>query len=74
MAKPAIDIQQLSPNERLELIEELWDSLSEPQRDALELTAEQQAELDDRLDALEREGAVGVTPEELRARLKLLSS
>lgn len=74
MAKPAIDIEKLSRDERLALIEELWESLSDEQRESLPLTAEQQVELDRRLDALDREGPVGLTSEEVFARVKRRSS
>lgn len=67
MGKPAIDIAQLSRKQRLELIEELWDSLDEEERDALPLTREQEAELDRRQGALEKEGAVGLSPEEVHS-------
>lgn len=70
MSKPAIDIGKLSQEERLELIEELWESLGEEERDALPLTPEQQDELDRRLDTLEKEGPVGLKAAEVRARLK----
>jgi len=66
----AIDVQQLSREERLELIEQLWDSLSDEERDSLPLTAEQEQELDRRLDTLEREGPVGVSPDELREQVR----
>ena len=69
MAKAALDLANFTRDERLELLEELWDSLrgeSEP----LPLTEEQEAELDRRLDALDREGAIGVSPEELRERIR----
>jgi putative addiction module component (TIGR02574 family) len=65
MAKPAVDIERMSRDERLALLERLWDSLSRD-ADALPLTAEQLAELDRRLDELEREGPSGVTPTDLR--------
>lgn len=74
MSKPAIDIEKLSQDERLALIEELWESLSEAERDAIPLAAEQQQELDRRLDALEREGPKGLSPEEMRTHLKRRSS
>jgi len=51
MALPKLDIESLSPDERLALIERLWDSLS---ADQVELTAAQQAELQRRLEDLER--------------------
>lgn len=73
MAKPALDLAKLTRDERLELLEELWESLS-VEGDPLPLTEEQEAELDRRLDALDREGPVGVSPEELRERIRKRSS
>jgi putative addiction module component (TIGR02574 family) len=66
MAKPAIDIAALSPDERVTLIGELWGSL-----DALPpaLSAEQSEELRRRVDRVQREGVSGVTIDELRAHL-----
>jgi putative addiction module component (TIGR02574 family) len=69
VAKPALDLAKLTRDERLELLEELWDSLSR-ESEPIPLTEEQEAELDRRLDALDREGAVGVSPEELRERIR----
>jgi putative addiction module component (TIGR02574 family) len=74
MVKSAIDVRQLSPEERLDLIEQLWDSLSDEERNALPLTSEQERELDRRLDRLDREGPSGITGDELRARLRRQSS
>jgi putative addiction module component (TIGR02574 family) len=74
MARPAFDIGKLSTEERLQLIEELWESLDPTERDSLPLTAEQQEELDRRLDALEREGAVGISSDELFDRIRKRSS
>ncbi|HVV49652.1 MAG TPA: addiction module protein [Polyangia bacterium] len=70
----AIDVRQLSRDERLELIEQLWDSLSDEERDSLPLTADQEQELDRRLDALEKEGPVGLSPDELREQVRRRSS
>jgi putative addiction module component (TIGR02574 family) len=69
VAKPALDLTKLTRDERLELLEELWDSLSR-ESDPLPLNEEQEAELDRRLDALDREGAVGLSPQELYARIR----
>jgi putative addiction module component (TIGR02574 family) len=69
MGKPAIDIGKLTRDEQLDLLDELWDRLSR-HADASPLTAEQEAELDRRLDALEREGAVGISPEDLVHRIQ----
>jgi putative addiction module component (TIGR02574 family) len=68
MAKPAVDLDKLSRDEQLELLDEIWDRLSS-QADALPLTTEQEGELDLRLDALEREGAVGIMPADLARRI-----
>jgi putative addiction module component (TIGR02574 family) len=74
MARPAFDIEKLSTEERLRLIEELWDSLDPVERDAIPLTSEQQEELDRRLDALEREGPIGISSDELFERVRKRSS
>lgn len=66
MSRPAIDIEQLTPTERLDLIEQLWDSLSE---EDVPVTEAQRNELEHRLDALDREGPIGVPWEQLRAEL-----
>lgn len=66
MARPALDIDQLTPEERLELIERLWDSLSDAD---VPLTDAQREELDHRLDALDREGPVGIPWEQVYEEL-----
>lgn len=58
MAKPNIDINELSPEERLELIEELWDSLG-GRSDTLALTDAQREELDRRIDEMNRDETLG---------------
>ena len=55
MAHP-IDITRLTPQERIELAEDLWDSLTE---DDIELTSDQVAELERRRNRLERDGSRG---------------
>ncbi len=62
------DITALSREERLELIEKLWDSLSSTP-EAIPLTDGQREELDRRLDELDREGPVGIPAEEVLSRL-----
>jgi putative addiction module component (TIGR02574 family) len=57
MSKPAIDIDKLSPDERLRLMERLWDSLNDQD---VPLTVEQRTELDRRLDELDAEGPLMV--------------
>lgn len=70
MAKRKIDIDALSDEERLSLIEELWESLDENRRDAIPLTPDQEAELARRLEAYEREGPIGITAEEMHENLR----
>jgi putative addiction module component (TIGR02574 family) len=70
----AINVKQLSKDERLDLIEQLWESLSDEERDSLPLAADQKVELDARLDALDREGPVGLSPEEMRRQIRGRSS
>ena len=62
-----IDISELSVEERLELIEQLWDSLSP---EAITMTAAQYEELNRRLDELDREGPVGIPWNEVFARIR----
>ena len=64
-----IDINQLSPEQRLELLEQLWDSLSS-NPDAVPLTAAQREELDRRLDEIDREGPVGIPWDEVMRRIR----
>ncbi len=67
MSQSAVNIDHLSPAERLRLLGQLWDSLSD---DNVPLTATQREELDRRLDDLEREGPRGIPWEEVLDRLK----
>ena len=68
-----IDIQALSPAQRLELIELLWDSLASTP-EAIPFTEEQRAELDRRLDELDREGPSGISAEVVLKGLDRLRS
>jgi putative addiction module component (TIGR02574 family) len=63
----AIDIAKLSPEERLELLEKLWDSLS---AESIPMTDAQEEELDRRLDELDREGPVGIPWNEVIERIR----
>jgi putative addiction module component (TIGR02574 family) len=69
MSKPELDIAALTPEERLSLLEQLWDSLAATP-EAIPLTEAQRAELDRRLDDLEREGPVGIPWEEVLSRIR----
>ena len=60
------ELRRLSAGERLEVIEQLWDSLSETD---LPITEAQAAELDRRLASFEDDPSRGVTWEQLKAEL-----
>ena len=64
----AVDIGTLTAEERLKLLEELWDSLSSSP-DAVPLTKPQREELDRRLDELDREGPGGIPWDEVQRRI-----
>jgi putative addiction module component (TIGR02574 family) len=59
-------ITQLTPDERLVLIAQLWDSLDDHQ---VQLTAMQQSELEHRLVTLDHDRSQSVTWESLKAEL-----
>ena len=69
MSKPELNIDSLSPSERLRLIDELWDSLSESP-EAMPLSDAQRGELDRRLDDLERSGPEGIPWEEVLQQIR----
>jgi putative addiction module component (TIGR02574 family) len=60
------ELARLSPEERLALIGQLWDSLADTE---IPLSQAQQAELARRLDSLDQDRAQSVTWEQLRAEL-----
>jgi putative addiction module component (TIGR02574 family) len=58
MANSSLKIEELTLDERLELLEELWESLRQDP-DNVPLTSAQQEELDRRLDELESDVSRG---------------
>jgi putative addiction module component (TIGR02574 family) len=68
-----IDITGLSREEQLELLERLWESLSSDP-ESIPFTAAQRAELDRRLDELDRDGPTGIPAEEVLGRLRRTQS
>ncbi len=62
----SIDITRLSPQERLDLISKLWDSL---EADDIKLTPAQEAELERRLATLDEDLKSGSTWEQIEAEL-----
>lgn len=67
VATPDLDIETQDAQERRRLLERLWDSLS---RDEISLTSAQREEPDRRLDALERDGAIGIPWDEVLRRIR----
>jgi len=64
-----IDIGKLSFEDRLRLLDELWESLSRTP-EAIPLTGAQREELDRLLDELDREGPVGIPWDEVLGRIR----
>lgn len=69
MSKPAIDVQAMTPEQRLELLEKIWDSLTE-EPENIPFTEPQRQELDRRLDDLERDGEKGIPWEQVLDRIR----
>lgn len=66
---PAIDIASLTFEERLRLLDELWESLRATP-EAIPGTDAQREELDRRLDELDRDGPVGIPWDEVIRRIR----
>ena len=64
-----IDVASLSFEERLRLLDELWESLSQTS-EAIPLTEAQREELDRRLNDLDREGPGGIPWDEVLNRIR----
>ena len=63
-----LNIKELSIEERILLIEEIWNSI-EAEQEMLELTEEQKEELDRRIESYRKSPGEGVTWEVVMARL-----
>jgi putative addiction module component (TIGR02574 family) len=63
------DILNLSISERIQLVEDIWDSIVELP-EAVTLTDDQKRELDNRLDAYHRDPNKGSPWEEVRRRIQ----
>ena len=59
-----IDIARLNPEQRLQLLQQIWDSLAATP-DAVPITSAQREELSRRLDDLDREGPIGIPWDEV---------
>ena len=71
MSKPAFDYRALSIAERLQLVEDVWDSIAteQPDASALPLTVAERAELDRRLHTHRKDPAAAMPWTEVRAAL-----
>ena len=69
MSDPAFDFRHLSVTDRLQLVEDIWDSIAVETPDAIPLTDAQRTELDRRLAAHEREPSSAVPWDQVRAEL-----
>ena len=69
MGKAAVDINKLSREEQLDLLDQLWQSLG---RDPgiLPLSQAHRQELDRRLDDLEEEGPIGIAWDDLVEQIR----
>ena len=63
------DILDLSVSERIQLVEDIWDSIAEVP-DSLNLTDEQKTELDKRLDAYHQDPTNGSPWDEVLSRIR----
>jgi len=63
------NLRQLPIDERIRLVEDLWDSIAIDQA-AIALSSEQMAELDLRIEAYEADGQIGRTAGQVIAELR----
>jgi putative addiction module component (TIGR02574 family) len=68
----ALNIAELSRDEKLDLLDRLWESLGQDP-EALPLTSSQREEFDRRLDELEAEGPIGLSWDEVAAQARARS-
>lgn len=68
MATQVAEILELSISERLQIVEDIWDSIASDSKD-LYISDELKRELDRRMEAYEKNPNAGITWEELDERL-----
>ena len=66
------EIQKLTVAERIQLVEDIWDTIAD-EPESLALTDAQKQELDRRLKAYHQNPEAGITWEELKAKIKRLA-
>ena len=64
-----IDIASLSAEQRLELLEQIWDSLAATP-DSVPVTPAQRQELERRLDELDRDGPIGIPWDDVLRKIR----
>ena len=69
MSTQLAEILQLSVAERIQLVEDIWDSIATVP-DAVSLTVEQKAELDRRLESYQANPSAGISWSELKEKLR----
>ena len=69
MSTPRLNLNELTPDEKLRLLEELWESLSATP-DMVPVSSAQRDELDRRLDRLDQEGPTGIPWEDVLRKIE----
>ena len=69
MSSPARDYRSLSVSERIQLVEDIWDSIVEENPESIQLTPAQQAEVKRRLDAHDADPNSAVSWDDVRSEL-----
>jgi len=69
MSQPKLDFLSLSVAERIQLAEDIWDSIATENPEAVALTPAQLQELQARLDAHEQDPSTAVPWEQVRSEL-----
>jgi len=64
------ELLKLSPAERIELAEELWDSVAANPEKLPPLSDEQRAEIERRIETYKRDTSIAVSWDDVRARLR----
>ncbi len=69
MTKPTVDFSQLSVDERLELIDRLWESVARDAPERLDLTPDEAAEIERRSQELRTDPGLAIPWDTVRSRI-----
>jgi putative addiction module component (TIGR02574 family) len=69
MSTLTADLRKLPISERIQLVEDLWDSIAEESPDSLQLSATERAELNRRYAAHQADPSTAIPWEQVRAKL-----